>query len=326
MNLVFVGHRCCDHSPSSGYDQVCALFPESGWLDGRALEIGRVEWIREPAGDVSAELRVFHVFYGDCSGKRLPAMLRSRFPEAAIVSSVHQPVDRMRADETAWAAVAESDAIITVAKQQAHDLSTFGLSAPVYAIAHGVWTKVFRPSAPSADGKYVLLVGSYLRDWAAAKYVIGELARAGVRCVALGAAARDQLAGENVPVEGLRRVAEQELVTLYHGAAAVFLPFLEATASNALLEAMAAGCPVVCPNLPSLVTEYLGDDIDAFPVGSLDIAVRRLVHYVGNAADRAARSHVLMTRAQRFDWASLEPLYRTVYSRAAITARTAIRR
>jgi len=316
MDVVFVGHRCCDHSPSSGYDQICALFSESGWLDGRALEAGRLEWLRTAKHASRTDRTVFHVFYGDCSGKGLPAVLRARFPGAVIVSSAHQSVCRLQADEPALSALKASDVIITVSNLQAHELSRLGLSAPIHAIPHGVWTHVFRPTSVDARSDHVLLVGSFLRDWGAAKHVIAELARAGVRCLALGAGAREHLAGGDVPVDGMSRVSETELVALYHRAAAVFLPFLEATASNALLEAIAAGCPVVCPMLPSLVDEYLGDDLDVFPADRLDLAVTRLLHYALNPRDRASRGRTLMARAQRFDWSCLKPLYETVYKEA----------
>jgi glycosyltransferase involved in cell wall biosynthesis len=317
MHVVFVGHRCCDHSPSSGYDQVCALVPEAGWLDGRALEAGRLEWIREPGDGRLAGSEVFHVFYGDCSGKHLPALIRAKFADASIVSSVHQPVVRLRADEAAWAAVEASDRLITVSAVQADELRQLGIRQPIHAIPHGVWTKVFRAETSPPAGNFVLIVGSYLRDWAAARYVINALSTAGVRSVALGAGAREHLSTPDVMVEGLARVSEDELVRLYQSAAAVFLPFLEATASNALLEAMAAGCPVVCPHRPSLVHEYLGDDVDTFPAGSLDVAVARLQHYVGNPAARDARSRTLAQRAERFDWNVLAPRYDAVYADAA---------
>jgi glycosyltransferase involved in cell wall biosynthesis len=320
MDLVFAGHRCCDHSPSSGYDQVCTLFADAGWLDGRALEADRLEWLRETRADRPGEPRVCHVFYGDCSGKRLPTLLRRRFPGAAIVSTLHQPVARMHADADAWAAIQESDLLVTVSALQAQELRALGVSTPVHAIPHGVWTQVFRPRGDCAAGDFVLIVGSYLRDWAVAKQVIRELAAAGVRCVALGAGSRDHLSQETVAVDGLQRVSEGEFIDLYHRAAAVFLPFLEATASNALLEAMAAGCPVVCPRFPSIVGEYLGDDVDAFPVDRVDVGVARLLHYVRDPAARAARSQTLEARAQRFDWSGLETGYRAVYEQAAAMA------
>jgi glycosyltransferase involved in cell wall biosynthesis len=316
MEIVFVGHRCCDHSPRSGYDQVCALFPEAGWLDGRALEAGSIEWHREPRG-ASAGRPVFHVFYGDCSGKGLPALLRQRYPEAAIVSSAHQPVSRLRSNHAALAALESSDAIITVSDVQARELSTLGLPASIHAIPHGVWTTVFRPAAPSHIPRTdVLIVGSFLRDWDGARRVITELARHGVRSIALGAGAREHLRGE-LPVDVRPRVTEEELAALYNRAAAVFLPFQEATASNALVEAMSAGCPVVCPRFSSLIDEYVGDGEDAFEPGRYEVAVARLLQYTRSAADRDARSQTLMMRAGQFDWARLEPRFAAVYEDVA---------
>lgn len=318
IDLVFVGHRCCDHSPSSGYDQVCSLFPEAGWLDGRALEAGQLEWQREPQETASMAHGLFHVIYGDCSGKTLPDILRQRFPEAKIVSSAHQPVARLTADLPAMNALKASDAIITVSSAQGRDLAAYGLAAPIYSIPHGVWTRVFQPtSTPSGPHRRsVLLVGSFLRDWEGAKQVAGLLAQAGVRSIALGAGAHANLVGDG-SLEVPPRVSEVELAELYQQSAAVFLPFLDATASNALLEAMAAGCPVVCPRLRPLVGEYLDDDSDAYEAGRYDLAAARLLHYVCDPAAREAKARQLMKRAGEFDWARIKHRYATVYEQVA---------
>ena len=320
--LVFVGDRCCDHSPSSGYDQVCSLFPESGWLSGWALEAGRLEWHREPQTCATSAPRIFHVIYGDCSGKTLPEHLRRRFPDAIIVSSVHQPIGRLKSDRLACAALNASDAIVTVSEVQARELDNFGLAVPIYAIPHGVWTNVFRPTSPwsGQSRQDVLLVGSVLRDWEGAKQVVELLARAGVRPIALGAGAHEHLVGHNSRVEVPPRLSEAELAAMYERSAALFLPILEATASNALLEAMAAGCPVVCPRLPSLVEEYLGNDVDSFEAGRYDIAAVRLLYYVHNPSAREAKRRELMARADAFDWSHLKQCYAATYEEVAANA------
>jgi glycosyltransferase involved in cell wall biosynthesis len=322
IDLIFVGDRCCDHSPSSGYDQVCSLFPEAGWLSGFELEAGRLTWHREREIDTTSALRIFHVFYGDCSGKLLPQLLRRRFHDALIISSVHQPIERLLADDQACAAIRMSDAIITVSEVQARELDTIGLDVPIYAIPHGVWTNAFRlKSAQTGQArKDVLLIGSYLRDWVGANQVVERLAQDGVRSIALGASAKENLVAHNACVEFSPRVSEAELALIYERSAAVFLPFIGATASNALLEAMAAGCPVICPRLPSLVDEYLGDESDAYNAGRYDIAVARLLHFVRNPSDREAKRHELMTRADKFDWSRLKQRFTVVYEEVAASA------
>lgn len=319
MNLVFAGHRCCDHSPSSGYDQICALFPEAGWLSGSDLAAGKLRWIREPAGGNAAlttpEPLVLHVFYGDCSGRALPAILRARFPEAVIISTLHQPVSRLKNDQAALASLSAVDAVITVSRRQADQLPEIGLTVPVSAVPHGVWARAFRPPSASApvDRGTVILVGNYLRDWDGARQIVEKLAAADVRSVVLGSAAPDRLSVHHPLVEISPRVPETELARMYHSSAALLLPVLNATASNALLEAMAAGCPIICPRLPSLVDEYLGDEADSYAPGRYDDAVARALLYVRQPGQRAERSRVLMNRASMFDWARVQPLLVTTY-------------
>jgi glycosyltransferase involved in cell wall biosynthesis len=324
MTLAFVGHRCCDHSPSGGYDQVCELFPDAGWIEGRALQAGRLEWHRRPRHDQGSGPTLLHVFYGDCSGKALPAVLRERFPGAAVLASAHQPVARLQHDAQALEALRRSDAVLAVSESQGRELRALNLGVSIHAAPHGVWTRVFQPATTGrAVRDHILIVGSFLRDWAAARRVAADLAAEGVRSVALGAGARSNLADTESRVEVCGWVPEHELADRYHRAAAVFLPFLEATASNALLEAMAAGCPVICPRLPSLVDEYLGDDLDAFDPGRLDVAVARLLRYVRDPDAREARAQVLRSRVQRFDWGHLQNRYAAVFE--AVSARAARR-
>jgi glycosyltransferase involved in cell wall biosynthesis len=250
MRLVFVGHRCCDHSPSSGYDQVCSLFPEAGWLSGPDLAAGQLVWVREPVGGspaftAASSRQTFHVFYGDYSGTALPAILRCQFPQATIVSTVHQPTGMLEHDAAARASLDVVDAVITVSEAQARQLARLGLSASIHVVPHGIWTHAFRPTSPSphCSRNSVLLVGNHLRDWNGMQQILEHLAAAGVHSVALGSAAAERLSRRDPYVHLVSRVSESDLALMYDQAAALLLPVLDATASNALLEAMAAGCP-----------------------------------------------------------------------------------
>lgn len=319
MDLAFVGDRCNDHSPSSGYDQVCSIFPDAGWLSGRRLEAGDVTWHRRPARPTESSGRLFHVFYGDCSGRRLPAIVRSRFPDATIACTAHQPVSRLVRDAEAMAALRHADAVITVSEVQVRELADLELTCPVHVVPHGVWTRAFRPARGSLQQERdrVLLVGNYLRDWPGASHVIERLAAAGVRCVLVGSNVPDDVFAGHESVERPPRLSELELARMYDRSAALFLPVLEATASNALLEAMAAGCPVVCRGSTALVDEYLGDRSDSFEEGDYDTAVARLLRYVREPRERASRSLALMRRAAEFDWSNLGRRYARTYKEIA---------
>lgn len=317
MDLIFVGHRCCDHSPHSGYDQVCALFPDAGWLHGPDLAAGRLTWHRQPTAPLDLRRAIFHVFYGDCSGSSLPAILRQRFPRSTIVSTVHQPIARLKLDPAGWASLFPVDGIITVAKTQAAQLADQGLTASIHHVPHGVWTHVFRPAPQPASRPrdHVLLVGTYLRDWAGTQYIVDRLAATGIRSIVLGSAAPTRLTIRHPLVEIASRVSETDLATRYDRAAALVLPVLDATASNALLEAMSAGCPVICPNLPSLAGEYLGDDSDTYQPGRHDQAVTHALAYIRQPGRRAEKSRALMERAALFDWARLRPRLTGTYDK-----------
>lgn len=320
MNLVFVGDPCCDHSPSSGYHQICSIFPDASWLSERHLLAGQVTWYRRPPPTRRAARLLFHVFYGDFSP--LPPMLRAHFPDATIVSSIHRPIDRVVADATGRRSLGATDAVFTVSTVQAEHLTQLGVAASVHVIPHGVWTERFRSASATApiDRSTVLLVGNHLRDWNTAARALDLLAKQAVVSVIVGAATPRDTFADTGYVKMLPRVSETQLVDLYDNAAALFLPVVDATASNALLEAMAAGCPIVCPELPALVDDYLGDRSDTFAPGRADLASERLMSYIREPRRRADRSRALTKRSEVFDWLSLRPRYLAAYGE--ILART----
>lgn len=325
MRLVLAGHRCGEHSPNSGYDQLAAVFPSSGWLDGRDLVAGRITWQRPCTDACDAVLSepdvVFHVFYGDCSGRQLPPLLRARFPLATIVATVHQPGDRLAVDPDVRDALAPVDGIVALSSTQVSALRGLHVSAPMRVVAHGVWTQVFRPLHSRVRRDTVLFVGTYLRDWPGMRAVIDRLTALGVRCVVVGTASA-HLDGANPLVDTIGRVDEPELIRRYDAAAAMVLPVVDATACNAMLEAMAVGCPVVHPALAALGEYYPPDTADCYERGDHAAAAGRAAAYVRHPAVRDHRSSALIQHAQRFDWARLRPELLAAYESFAAARRS----
>ena len=91
---------------------------------------------------------------------------------------------------------------------------------------------------------------------------------------------------------------------------------IQATASNALLEAMAAGCPIICPRMHSLVDEYLGYESDSFEIGQYNVAAEKIIYYIKNPFARVAKQNELLKRVEKFDWAYIKERFAMVYQDA----------
>ena len=202
MQLVFVGHRCCDHSPSSGYDQICSLFPEAGWLEGPALEAGRLEWIREPATPAlqGRSCSMCSTATAAAAAAGDPARAVSGRDHLVRPSACVPPA-------TGYRRLARARG----ERRDHHRVRGASPRARRLRPAHPHLCRCPRrldpassvAATPAAHRVHVLLVGSFLRDWTAATQVAAGLAEAGVRCVAIGAGPRSHLVSEGTPIEVL---------------------------------------------------------------------------------------------------------------------------
>ena len=121
----------------------------------------------------------------------------------------------------------------------------------------------------------------------------------------------------------------EELASAYASGDAFLFPSSTETLGLVLLEAMAAGCPVVGANrggIPDIITDgtngclYEPDGVDG-GAGSLIKATQRLL---GNATERQALRTAARQEAERWGWAGateqLRGYYRQVLSQPALTA------
>jgi glycosyltransferase involved in cell wall biosynthesis len=112
-------------------------------------------------------------------------------------------------------------------------------------------------------------------------------------------------------------VGDEELRELYQTSTALLMPLLDATANNALLEAMACGLPVVTTDLAG-TRDYLDDSCASFvpksdDQGYVDAAIR----LSSEPELRRRMSEASLTRALDFNWSRvaerLVKLYRSLW-------------
>jgi glycosyltransferase involved in cell wall biosynthesis len=117
----------------------------------------------------------------------------------------------------------------------------------------------------------------------------------------------------------LDHVSDQDLVTLYRGAAATVLVSLHEGFGFPALEAMACGCPTVVSDQDSL-PEIVGGS--ALLVDPLDVAAieQALTRAVGDAETIARLQQAGPLQASRFGWRRCAEAYASVYCELADSA------
>jgi len=174
-------------------------------------------------------------------------------------------------------------------------------------IPHGIDTVRFRPDSRmfDPDKMRVLIVGYHLRDWVVIHRTIDE-----INCRRL-----------NVefhivePHDGFQpyftgcanlvyhsQISETELIGLYRSADVLFLPVINATANNSILESLACGTPVIS-TLVGGIPDYVNDESGwLLPVGDVGGHVNLIASLAANRELAWRRRKAARDQALKFDW------------------------
>jgi glycosyltransferase involved in cell wall biosynthesis len=286
LSILALVKRWKHHTPSGGYDR---LAQEVGARvvrrrDGSSVwyHLARRCWQRlHPSrlslcdyqyGDWLAEYEalilaqawrpaVVHVLYGD---EQLNVLLRwRRLLGRPLIATFHLPASYSFVRNRFRRVARAVDAAIVVSQQQIQDYESCwpGLRR-VFFVPLGVDTERFSPQGPFTQHPrlHLATVGDHLRDWETLHRVIDE-------CNALNLPVHFDVVDRGISRPFLTGCAntmhhegipEQDLVTIYRNADALLLPLRDATANQAVLEALACGTPVISSRVGG-VPDYLDE-------------------------------------------------------------------
>jgi glycosyltransferase involved in cell wall biosynthesis len=186
----------------------------------------------------------------------------------------------------------------------------------IHVVLHGVDCDYFKPAASrSTDGFRVLAVGGYSRNFPVLQKVATALA--GHRRIHFDIVAPRHYAplfAAKPNVSFYSNISDADLLSLNQQASVFLLTVENATANNALLEAMACATPVIgerVGGVPEYVDASSGILVTPASVAEMVGAIRQLASSSALGADLGAGA---LQRARSLDWPKVAERMRHIYA------------
>jgi glycosyltransferase involved in cell wall biosynthesis len=188
--------------------------------------------------------------------------------------------------------------------------SVCGSYTTVSLIPHGIDTNYFTPGKNERSREVILSVGNYLRDPTTLVKAMNILSHKapGLRLTAVS----KQPLPDTKNLIRLTNISDEELLAYYRKASFVVLAFGNLTASNAMLEAMACGLPVICPDFQS-ARFYMGDTPTTYEPGNANDLADKIIWLYENDDERRKLASEMRERAQLFSWFRISSMMRSFY-------------
>jgi glycosyltransferase involved in cell wall biosynthesis len=283
-----------------------------------------MQWYK--LSDLAAETRILsrclkgkvdivHYLDGEHSAQFLPIFLkRLGLCHPRLISTYHQPPELL-ASLVRREVIQALDLITVVAPDQIAYFKELGVSEKVRLVLHGVNTDHFSPKISYRSEKVFkcITVGHYLRDFDAVKVVAQKLSsRPEIEFHVVSARAQGLDEQPNIKIH--KAIEDSALVGLYREADVLFLPLIQSTANNSLLEGIACGLPVVSTLLPSVKVYVPGNEAILVKDNDPELLTDAIVDLLENPGKCTAMAASARARAQDLDWRKIVLQYEALYS------------
>jgi glycosyltransferase involved in cell wall biosynthesis len=250
---------------------------------------------------------VYHSLKGEVDLHLLP--LFSWLTGTHLVATFHDPPRELREKKNVghWVSRHLAGVVLLSESQRSH-FEPLLPSSRIFLVPHGVDTDLFFPADRLANDAQVIAVGAYGRDFPTLARAIPLVWERNpkVRFTLVGTRQADPWNPapriEDPRLRYLDRITDEELRTAYQQSALAVVSVVDATANNALLEAMACGVPVVGTDIGG-IPEYLGKDAGLLcEPGSEESLADGILSVLGDRARAEAMGRAGRSRAENYHY------------------------
>ena len=280
-------------------------------------------WLAEAeilAACVSEGAEIVHAIDGELALwllPRIPAALFAGGRRPRMVATFHQPAALLRGMVNGGL-LARLDAAILLCEAQRPVFAPHLPDTRIHVIPHGIDSGFFTPGPRAAgEGVRLLSVGHWLRDHASAFAALAMLRQAGLPAtLRLITPQAPAALPEGVAAES--GLSDEELRQAYRDADLLLLPLTDATANNAILEAMACGRPVVSTDVGG-VAEMTAGAARLVPPGDAAALAEAVAALLRDRAAADALGRAARARAEALDWRHIGARHAALYAALAET-------
>ena len=207
-------------------------------------------------------------------------------------------------------------AIILMSESQRSFMLEAGVAPNrIHVIPHGVDTAYFTPATDDCPKVWtVLTVGGYRRDFGGLRAVCEELqGHDEIRFRIVGPPAFAGMFSDLANVTFESRLSDQQLLSAYRTSACFLMLVENATANNALLEAMSCGLPVVANRIGG-ISEYVTEACSRLLLSGDAAGISNAILEIYDSPElRSRMSIAARTRAEELDWSHVAEATEGVY-------------
>ncbi len=260
---------------------------------------------------------LYHILYGDSDLwllRRANHLTGNR-----LVATFHQPTAILSKLGFVERVAKHLDAVILVSHSQRAYFEQFVPAHRIFVVPHGVDTSFFQPARTAPSQKRVITVGSHLRDFNTLKEALQLVWRSEptVEFIAIGA--RSDQKSYFPPLQDQRahfldHIDDNALLQNYQSATLAVFAFQEATANNAMLEAMATGLPIVATD-PGGISEYIPPRNGILcPPGDAQALATAIIQVLNNPTLRYNMSAASRQRVLELDFRLIAQRMASIYA------------